>query len=89
MQSNASSSNNPVLLDTKQTADVHNSMKKRRIEIFFRNRYISIGNNMNMKNKINKFVNKQQSRLSSIHKANVPTVGPTLASASSSINLLN
>ena len=54
-------SNHAILLDTEQTRDVQNSLKKRRIEIYFRNRYISIGNNVKMKDKINKFIGRQQS----------------------------
>ena len=37
---------NVVLLDTEQTRDVQNNLKKRRIEVYFRNRVISIGNNV-------------------------------------------
>ena len=53
------STSNTVLLDTKQTKDLTQSLKKRRIEIFFRGRYVSIGNNVNMKDKINKFADRQ------------------------------
>ena len=46
--------------------DLHNKMKKRRIEIFFRNRYISIGNNVRMKEKIDRFNDKQLGSFSTL-----------------------
>ena len=49
----------PPQLSNNHMADVHNNLKNRRIEIFFRNRYISIGNNVSMKNKINQLMSKQ------------------------------
>ena len=52
------SQNQTVLLDQNQTKDLTNSLKKRRIEIFFRGRYVNVGNNINMKEKINKFMNR-------------------------------
>ena len=40
---------------------VHNSLKsRRRMEIYFRGRYLSIDSNVNMKEKINKFLDKKR-----------------------------
>lgn len=66
------------MLGVKQTADLKSTMKNRRIEIFFRNRYISIGNNVNMKNKINKFIDKQTSKVNSSRKTVLPSVPPSV-----------
>ena len=65
-----------VLLNTEQTRDYKNGLKNRRIEIFFRNRYISIGNNASMKDKINKF-NDKQSANTTLRKAQpkAPSLG--------------
>lgn len=41
------------LLDTCKSKDLNNSSKKRRIEIYFRGRYVSIDKNVSMKEKIN------------------------------------
>ena len=56
---NSASQQSVMLLDTQQTKDLTNSLKKRRIEIFFRGRYVSVGNNASMKEKINKFETRQ------------------------------
>ena len=49
-------------LEDSDTRD-QSTHKNRRIEIFFRNRYISIGNNVSMKEKINQYNTKQHSKM--------------------------
>ena len=78
------SQNQTVLLDQNQTKDLTNSLKKRRIEIFFRGRYVNVGNNINMKEKINKFMNRQQNKLNNSKRVKglQPVTGKNLAADS-------
>ena len=42
--------------------DPKNNLKSRRMQIFFKNRFISIGNNVEMKDKINDFISRQHNK---------------------------
>lgn len=79
-------SNQAVLLNSEQTKDLQNTLKKRRIEIYFRNRYISIDNNANMKKKITKFIGKQQNATKFTSQQ---PAGRGLSTVPSSVELLN
>ena len=79
--------NQGLLFDSEEAYDLQNTQRNRRIEIFFRNRYISIGNNVDMKNRINNFINKRHSKLASLGKVANSTGEAVIPSSSN--NILN